>query len=235
MARTGCALTPLLRRGLLGATSVCAVLTIIAPLVVTTNPNLAQTTKPLATALLALLAALTSDAISVRYRVLVTLGLVASLAGDVVLMLPGDWFVHGLLVFLGAHFFYGAAFFSHAPPLRHRTAIVGYATVATSVLALVLPAVGGVLRVAIVSYVVVISVMAAQAASWMLDEPRSRAALLAAIGAALFVASDAMLALDRFVTLIPMRDVLVLGTYWLAQACIASSVQRPPPPTLRMA
>jgi uncharacterized membrane protein YhhN len=68
----------------------------------------------------------------------------------------------------------------------------------------------------------------------MLEDPESLAARWAAIGASLFVASDAVLALDRFVMPLPARDLLVLVPYWLAQGCLAASVQRPPPPTLRL-
>lgn len=222
------------RTGLTLAASLAAAVAIGTLTVAPDRPALVWVAKPLATLLLLLLAATTRRALSSRYRGLITLGLAASLAGDVWLMLPDDRFLAGLASFFVAHVAYLAAFTSRAPLLRHRSGVVGYAAVATVVLALVLPAVGGSLRTAIVGYVVIIAFMAAQATSWLLDEPASRAARLAAVGASLFVASDALLALDRFVFTIPARDLLVLAPYWAAQACLAWSVQEPPPPALRL-
>ncbi len=190
--------------------------------------------KPLTTTLLIALALATHDPIAASYRALVVAGLLASLVGDVLLMLPSDRFIAALGSFWVAHLLYLAAFVSRAPLLRHRSTVIGYVVMSTTVLAMVLPAVGGLLRTAIIIDVIAITVMASQAASWMLDDTRSSSARLAAIGAALFVASATLFALDRFVQIVPMRDLLVLGTYWLAQACIALSVQRPAPPTLRL-
>jgi uncharacterized membrane protein YhhN len=223
-----------LRAGLALAALLAAGVAIGALTLAPDRPVLVWVAKPLATLLLLVLAATTRHALSSRYRTLVTLGLTASLAGDVLLMLPDDRFMAGLVAFLVAHVAYLAAFASRAPLLRHRSGVVGYAAVATVVLALVLPAVGGTLRTAIIGYVIMIALMAAQATSWLLDEPLSRAARLAAIGASCFVASDALLALDRFVLIVPARDLLVLAPYWVAQACIALSVERPPPPSLRL-
>ncbi len=225
---------PASRRLLLAAAAVSACVTIGALTFAPDSPELVWAAKPVATGLLVLLAATTPAPLSASFRLLITLGLVSSLAGDVLLMLPEDRFLAGLAAFLLAHVAYLAAFATRAPLLAHRSGVVGYAAVATVVLALVLPAVGGVLRTAIIAYVIVIALMAAQATSWLLDEPASRAARLAAIGASCFVASDALLALDRFVLIVPARDLLVLAPYWVAQACIALSVERPPPPALRL-
>nr|WP_256202265.1 lysoplasmalogenase family protein [Stenotrophomonas pictorum] len=58
--------------------------------------------KPLATLLILGVAATAVDA-DRRYRRWIVLGLVFSLMGDVWLMLPGDYFVAGLIAFLLAH------------------------------------------------------------------------------------------------------------------------------------
>src|SRR5690606_12437364 len=65
--------------------------------------------KPLTTVLIIALAVVANDPISSTYKALIVAGLVASLAGDVFLMLP-DRFVPGLLSFLIAHIFYIIAF-----------------------------------------------------------------------------------------------------------------------------
>lgn len=222
------------RAPLLVVAAVAAIVCIVSLTWFPEAPVLVWSTKPLATGLLAVLALRTNPALAPRYRLLVGLALVASTLGDVLLMLPEDRFVAGLAAFLGAHLLYLAAFGSRAALLRHRSGVIGYAAVATVVLARVLPVVGGALRIAIIAYVIVIALMAAQATSWMLDAPSDRSARLAAIGASLFVASDALLALDRFVLVVPARDVLVLAPYWLGQGCLALSVAAPPAPSLRL-
>jgi uncharacterized membrane protein YhhN len=49
--------------------------------------------------------------------------------------------------------------------------------------------------------------------------------LLAAAGAALFVASDSALAVNRFVRHFRRADALVLGAYFAAQTLIALSIR----------
>ena len=225
---------------LLGTAAAAAVLTILVYGGSESVRPLAYATKPAATSLLFALALFTREPITARYRALVSAGLACSLAGDVLLMFDGRFFLAGLATFLVAHLAYLAAFTGPARPFAHRSAVLAYAAVATLVLARLLPVLGGVLRAAVITYVVVIALMAAQAASWMLESAdgaaashrTAGAARLAALGASLFVCSDAALALDRFVTVVPYRDGVVLGTYWTAQGLIAASVRRPPPPTI---
>jgi uncharacterized membrane protein YhhN len=222
------------RQALLIAAAISAVVVIAALSLSPDTPALVYLGKPLTTLLLLVLAAGTRDALAPSYRALVTAGLLASLVGDVFLMLPGDYFLAGLASFLVAHLLYIVAFSTRARFLRHQLPVLAYVVVATLVLFLVLPTVGGVLRTAIVAYVLVITVMAAQGTCWLIESPAAPSARLVALGAACFVSSDALLALDRFVTYVPARDLLILGSYWLGQGCIAASVRRAPPPTLRM-
>jgi uncharacterized membrane protein YhhN len=53
---------------------------------------------------------------------------------------------------------------------------------------------------------------------------RDTAALLAMAGALLFIASDSILALDKFRASIPQRDLLIMSTYYGALLLIAWSV-----------
>lgn len=180
--------------------------------------------KPLATVAVLLLAADTADPVSPRYRRLVTLGLVASLAGDVLLMLPGDHFVAGLASFLVAHLCYVAAFAGDGGGLRDAPAFVAVSLVAAAMLAYLWPGLGA-LRLPVVAYVAVIATMAWQAlARWR--HVRGTGAALAAIGAVSFLASDSALAVRRFRVEFPLATVAVLGSYWVAQWCIARSVRR---------
>ena len=80
------------------------------------------------------------------------------------------------------------------------------------------------LKLPVVVYVIALAGMAAQAASVWRGDPDSKTRV-AAIGGAFFVASDALLALDRFSAPIPLASTFVLATYWIAQWCIARSVR----------
>ena len=79
------------------------------------------------------------------------------------------------------------------------------------------------LKVPVIVYVIALAGMAAQAASVWWEHP-GRATRVAALGGAFFVASDALLALDRVSAPIPVASLWVLATYWVAQWCIARSV-----------
>jgi uncharacterized membrane protein YhhN len=183
--------------------------------------------KPLTTLLMLGLAATAADA-DRRYRRWILLGLAFSLIGDVWLMLPGDYFVAGLIAFLLAHLAYISAFF---PGLRWRAALpaglclTAYAAVNVLLLWPYLPAA---LQVPVLVYVVVLAVMAIVALGQrlQLSAPGAgqRSAGWAAIGGLLFIASDSLLAWDRFTTGVPLAPLLILSTYYLAQWSIARSV-----------
>jgi uncharacterized membrane protein YhhN len=72
--------------------------------------------------------------------------------------------------------------------------------------------------------VVVLVAMAAQALARWREHPDARTRM-AALGGVLFVASDALLAIDRFRAPIAAAPLWVLGSYWAAQWGIAQSVR----------
>lgn len=181
--------------------------------------------KPLATIAILALAATATDALSPRYRQLIVAGLASSLVGDVLLMLPGDHFVPGLVAFLVAHLCYIGAFLTQSRLASRPVAFVGYALVSATLLSSLLPVLPSALRAPVIVYVVVITTMAAQSAVWMLHSGVEQARR-AAIGGAWFVVSDATLAIDRFRVDVPYRDLVVLGTYFIAQWSLARSVSR---------
>ena len=55
---------------------------------------------------------------------------------------------------------------------------------------------------------------------------KARAMTFVVVAAVLFMVSDTQLVWDRFGGGVPARALLVLSSYWLAQWCIARSVQR---------
>jgi len=182
--------------------------------------------KPLAT-LLVLALALSFTAAPAAYRWAVVAGLVFSTAGDVFLMLPRDRFIAGLVSFLIAHLFYTFAFSMDAPFGAAPLLWLPFFAAGSVVVALVWRGLAPRLRGAVIAYVVIIAVMAGQAAGrW--HTLGGEAALSAALGAALFVVSDAALAINRFRAPFRAERALTLGTYWTAQTLIALSVSAGP-------
>lgn len=178
--------------------------------------------KPLAT-LLILALALSQSASVPAYRWALIVGLVFSTAGDVFLMLPRDRFIAGLVSFLIAHLFHIFAFSIEVPFGTAPLLWLPFFAAGGVVVALVWRGLAPALRGAVIAYVVVIAVMAGQAAGrW--HTLGGDAALMAALGAALFVVSDSLLAIHRFRAQFGAERALTLGTYWMAQLLIALSI-----------
>ncbi len=189
--------------------------------------------KPLTTVLLITLA-WPRGTDTPKLRRLVLIGLVLSLAGDVALMWPKEGFLPGLIAFLLAHLAYIAAFCTRARFFARWPPFVAYALVAGAVLMHLWPGVPAALRVPVLLYVLCLASMAAQAAAvWLAargtaDEMLTRSA---AIGGALFVASDALLATNKFAAPLALAPLLVLATYWAAQFFIVGSLRERAEPT----
>jgi uncharacterized membrane protein YhhN len=188
------------------------------------RPTQIYVLKPLTTVLILALAVLTPST-DLRYKVAVCVGLALSLAGDVFLMLPKDRFLPGLVSFLMAHLAYLVAFGSGLRFAPAVAPVVASGVVGAAVFALLWPGLSRPLRAPVAVYVAVIATMAGVAlARWL--EIGGDAPLAAAVGAGLFLVSDALLALDRFRWSSPWARPVVLGTYWAAQLLIAVSVGR---------
>jgi uncharacterized membrane protein YhhN len=178
--------------------------------------------KPTTTTLLIVLAWSLAGAAGGRYASAILTGLVLSLAGDVFLMLPGDRFVAGLVSFLLAHVAYLVAFTDGVRCAALPLAFVPYIAAGAAALAMLWRNLGR-LRAPVALYVAVIFAMAAQAATRALLL-RTTPATLAAVGAAIFVVSDTILAFDRFRSRFRSARALVMATYVTAQWLIALSV-----------
>jgi uncharacterized membrane protein YhhN len=174
------------------------------------------TTKPLATALLFLIVGWPRT----RLGAWVDAGIALSIVGDVALLSPGDGaFIVGLAAFLLAHVAYVLGFVSAsawAPWLGLIFLGTGFFTI--RILRAIWPKTTG-MHAPVVAYGLAITSMVTAAfgtvagglpLGWM-----------AAVGALLFYASDASLALNRFRRPIPHAHFLTLGLYWLGQIGIA--------------
>ncbi|MEZ5637968.1 MAG: lysoplasmalogenase family protein [Burkholderiaceae bacterium] len=146
--------------------------------------------------------------------------LLASMAGDVLLMLPGNLFIPGLAAFLLAHLCYIALFRRQQAWFPNRPALVLALATGGTMLALFWDSLGDAgLKAAVSAYVVVISLMAAQAIG-RATVLQDRASTWVAIGACVFMLSDTLIAINRFLTPVPLASLWILGTYYLAQMLI---------------
>ncbi len=177
--------------------------------------------KPLAT--LALVALVLRARTPGRYRRWIAAGLMASLAGDILLMLPQNLFVPGLVAFLVAHVCYITAFASDGAGIRAPLlpALPVFA-LAAAMLTYLWPTLGA-MRLPVACYVTVISIMSWQAlARWTVR--RTPDAALAAVGSIFFLASDSSLAINRFSAPFAGAALVITVTYLAAQWGIALSV-----------
>ncbi|SET89515.1 lysoplasmalogenase family protein [Variovorax sp. OV084] len=149
-------------------------------------------------------------------------GLVASLAGDVLLMGPPKLFVPGLVCFLLAHLAYIALFRIGVGLFPRRGVLAATLLIGAGMYAFLWQ--GGLpvaLRVPVGVYVVVIACMAAQAIGRAaVLRSADPAALWVAVGACFFMLSDSLLATNRFVSPLPLASLWVLATYYAAQILI---------------
>jgi uncharacterized membrane protein YhhN len=178
--------------------------------------------KPLTVVIIILIALLKPHTASSFYRYMIIAGLLFSLAGDIFLMLPQDRFIAGLISFLLAHLFYIAAFTSGsqaAPAPLYALPLLLYGGV---MLWILFPHLGK-MKLPVLVYVLVILIMDWQAfARWFAI--RHAESFYAFIGAFLFLASDSVLALNRFRSPFRSAQLLILSTYFAAQWLIAMSV-----------
>jgi uncharacterized membrane protein YhhN len=178
--------------------------------------------KPLVMlALIAVALALKPD--SAAERSWFVAALVCALAGDVFLMLPPNgMFVPGLGAFLLAHLAYVAGFVALGLSLARVLGALEVVAVVGVIVGLpILRPVGRShpeLRGPVIAYMAAISAMAVAAAGtgrW-----------LAGVGAALFYASDGLIAWNRFVRARPGDKVAIIVTYHLAQFALVASLVR---------
>ncbi|MFJ4386752.1 lysoplasmalogenase [Pseudomonas sp. NPDC089408] len=175
------------------------------------NPMLALLAKPIP--VLTLIAWLRGTPAS-PYRNWISIGLACSVIGDTLLAIPADLFVFGLVAFLFAHLAYLRAYYSKtlrpALPALFLSALTGitlFSVLASHGL--------GPLLIPVAVYALAISAMLWRALA---------CGGLAALGAGLFVCSDSLIGIDRFVSPFAAGPYLIILAYWLGQWAIASSV-----------
>lgn len=158
-------------------------------------------------------------------------GLVLSLAGDIFLLIPGDYFLPGLGAFLLAHIAYVAAF-NASGPLLNASSLAIACLIAVLAAWLVSRLRAGLRArgrarllppVALYACVLALSLWSALCTLLRPDWPPLAAGLVA-VGAGFFFLSDTMLAWNRFVRRLPGERLPIMMTYHVGQFCLAGGV-----------
>ncbi|MBZ5702782.1 MAG: lysoplasmalogenase [Acidobacteriia bacterium] len=181
--------------------------------------------KPLATILLAGLALAAWLARRERYAFWLTVGLLFSLLGDVALLGPERYFLPGLAAFLFTHIAYLLALTRDAKFPAHVLVWLLYLAAAAALCAILWPRLAAPLHLPVALYSFFVATMAAQALGRFLLL-RTPAARLAAIGAFLFLFSDALLSFDRFYAPLAFSPLFILGAYYLGQWLIVAGLTK---------
>ena len=163
------------------------------------------------------------DARPSPYRRWISIGLLFSLLGDILLAWPQDLFVWGLGAFLFAHLAYLKAYLVDC----RRPALLALALALLAGVSLfsVMAAKGlGDLLIPVAVYALAISAMLWRALARLGTRISKGSAWLAAAGALAFVVSDSLIGIDRFVLPFGAAPYLIILSYWLGQWGITASV-----------
>jgi len=149
-------------------------------------------------------------------RILLIAALLFSAAGDISLSFKGEKsFLLGIANFLVAHLVYIILFAQHSSTRSGAWWIyLLLAIFAIGMVVILLPKLGS-MKIPVLVYISVIMVMGVYANMW--KGPNEKILLY---GAMIFMASDAMIAIDRFVEPIKGSKYFVMSTYYIAQAMI---------------
>lgn len=191
---------------------ISAIIFIIA--VFTKSQLLANLTKPVPLIILIFLIQWKSP-----YSVLIGIGLIFSLAGDVILE-SFKLFVPGLIAFLIAHLFYIAAFIkkSSKPAILSSLPFYAYALLMFVLLKNYL----GEMVIPVGFYILVISTMLWRS---FIQRNSSEISKWAFLGAILFTISDSLIAISTFYKPFMLSSLFIMITYWSGQFMIYWSTQ----------
>jgi uncharacterized membrane protein YhhN len=179
--------------------------------------------KPIATLMVIATAIAGYRMAPTSYGLLIGIGLLVSLAGDIALMFSGNRraFAAGLVFFLIAHGIYVAAFSLRSAFGRPDAVNAGIMAIIGAALYVRFRPRLGAMKAPVAFYIVLISLMVNRAYGVVWSSPAAGAGCVA-LGATLFYISDVMLAWNRFAS--PFRlNRLSLAPYYGGQYCIALS------------
>jgi uncharacterized membrane protein YhhN len=166
-----------------------------------------------------------------RYQLLFLTGLIFALIGDIFLMIRGiDYFIPGLASFLFMQVLYIKTFRADvsSPVFKkeYLVASIPFLGFALLLYLLLLPKLPDpVMQIAVAIYALSIAVMA-----WMAFLRKTLVSkhsfLLVFIGAILFMISDSLIAINRFMISIPLNTIWVMSTYAAAQYLIVMGIYK---------
>lgn len=161
------------------------------------------------------------------------LALVACLAGDIFLMSP-DYFIPGLVSFLVGHVLYIFAYRQHQNDddvdslrgLQRVRLAFPIVLAGTGLVVILFPVLGG-MQIPVVIYASIITVMALTAL-FRYGRTSSKSFWLVFSGAVLFMASDSILAFNKFMKPVNNAGLLIMTTYMAAQFLIVEGILKHP-------
>lgn len=178
-----------------------------------------------------------------KYLQFLFVSLIFSMAGDVFLMfLVEELFVFGLASFLLAHVFYIVAFFKSNSlgmrflPLGSKLVFaLPYAFFVTGFLYILKDHILSnpetqTMFIPVMVYAIVIGTMGVLA-SWRVSGTNQNSFYMVLGGALLFIASDSMIAINKFVQSLPYASILIMATYISAQYFIVRGMMIHTTPT----
>ena len=155
---------------------------------------------------------------------MLSLGFLFSAAGDIFLELdPDQLFIFGLGTFLVAHLLYIRVFTFRRHLTRHRIILIAGIILYGLILAITLYPAAGDIRPAVMVYLCIITIMGVCAGIGGPNHP------FVILGAILFVISDSLIAVNRFLVPIPAHNLMIMITYYTAQWFIATGVLKTHP------
>lgn len=154
-------------------------------------------------------------------RICLTGALLGSVCGDILLDLPyANVFPFGLAAFLIGHLFYTVLFFRHAKkPQGFDTLVISGLVFFAVVMMWIFRGISPSLLGPVMLYIVVIVTMSIGA---LLVPAENR---LLFIGALLFIASDVVLAVNKFLFAIPYGRIINISLYFIAQFVIITAAR----------
>jgi len=150
---------------------------------------------------------------------MVIVALVFGMAGD--MLLEFDHFVPGLIMFLLGHVSYALALSKAAQWVLAPLQLAPLAPFGVVVIALLGPKLGSML-IPVGCYMLVSMLMAWRAGAWA--QQKGHWALAAPNGAMLFMFSDSLIAINKFLGPFKGEEAAVMFTYWVAQVLITASI-----------
>ncbi len=179
--------------------------------------------KALTTCLILIVAVISALRGWSAYAGAILVGLVFALAGDVLLGLPRERFIAGLGSFMAGNLIYSFGFAASSRLTGVPWPALPVILFGAWMLWYLWPSLRASLRLPVSAYVLVMVTMACSALSRAVGSPGALT-VCAALGALLFMISDAVLAVSRFRHPFHMARGIVLGSYFLGQLLIALSV-----------